>query len=211
MGWFDRFSPAQRQALMIGVPAVAGFVIVTRLRRPAATGATGPVAMPSTDAIGVGQLQDFEKSIADQMAALVDQIAKATAGPPPTPPPAPAPAPAPDANQANMNSNSAPPPPVDTPAPALSADLVATMQAGGEELVSVQRSSAGGWLYLTSKGGIYNMGGSPFFGSYIGYASTQENPALESQLHGHFGAGGLVVLPGGHYELVNTGGETYNF
>lgn len=96
MSFLDRFSPGQRQALMIGAPAVAGFVVVTRLlggrKTPPAAGGPGT---PSTNAIGVGQLTDFESHVTDQvnvLATLFAQMsAKQTAPPAPKPPPPPPP------------------------------------------------------------------------------------------------------------------------
>jgi hypothetical protein len=213
MGVLDRFSPQQRQALMVGVPAVAGFVIVGKLfkSRTSASGGVATIATPSTDAIGVGQLSDFESHISDQVNTLATLIAGWEPASSPPPPPPPPPPPAPDHTQASpmqqpalVSAHLAPPPP-------LSADIVAAMQAGGESIVQVAESSAGGWLYLTSKGGVYNEGGSPFFGSYLGYAGSTDDPAREIALHGHFGSGGLVALPGGHYSLINASGEVYNF
>jgi hypothetical protein len=90
MGWLDRFPPATRQVLMVGVPAVAAFVVVAKLRKPAAAG-TSAIATPSTDAIGVGQLSDFETSIADQVNQLAMLIAQQPAHPPVTPPHVPPP------------------------------------------------------------------------------------------------------------------------
>lgn len=78
MGLLDNLSDQQKKLLMFGVPLVGGAVIISKLRQPPAAPATTPpsgVTMPSTDAIGAGQLADFETSIAAALAALQKQIA----------------------------------------------------------------------------------------------------------------------------------------
>lgn len=71
MGVLDQFSPTQRQALMYGAPVVAAFALIAATKRkaapaeesaPAKTVVMAP-ATANTDAIGVGQLAQFESSI----------------------------------------------------------------------------------------------------------------------------------------------------
>jgi hypothetical protein len=79
MGVLDQFSPGQRQAVMYGAPVVAGVVLMSKLRgkakvpAPTAAPVSGYTA-PSTDAIGVGQLSEFESAITDQINQLAQVV-----------------------------------------------------------------------------------------------------------------------------------------
>lgn len=212
MGLLDQFSPGQRQALMYGVPVVAGVVLVSKLRGKAqpAPDVNAQVighTTPSTDAIGVGQLSEFESSVTDQLNQLAQIVnaggdgadaAVATPPPPPTPAPvAPAAAPAAPAQPANQYAIGQ-----------------VVNPASGESIVATAYSPNYGWLDLTSKGGVYTSGGStPIPGSYLGYVASlpgASQPA-EQQLHGDFTGGSITVLPGGGYVEKNKAGESYVF
>jgi hypothetical protein len=119
MGWLDRFTPGQRQALVYGAPLAAGAALVSIVKgRAAKPPATAP-STPSTDAIGVGQLSEFESMVSDQLAALAQQVADQKPNPHPAPRPSPPPPRQPDHTQA-----------VPTPAqPAVTAALAATVSA----------------------------------------------------------------------------------
>jgi hypothetical protein len=209
MGLLDSLSPGQLQALKYGVPVVAGVAVVSKLRRkapvPAQTAApvTGFTA-PSTDAIGVGQLSEFESSITDQLnqlAMIVNAGGDAAVATPPAPaspaPVSPAASPAAPAQPTNQYSIGQ-----------------VVNPASGESIVANAYSSQYGWLDLTSKGGVYTSGGSqPIPGSYLGYVASlpgASQPA-ESQLHGDFTGGNISVLPGGGFVETNKNGEKYTF
>lgn len=92
-------SPQQRQLILYGAPVVAVFALINVLGKrsqpaePAPAGPpqgyTLPIA-PSTDAIGVGQLSEWEnligQSITELGAALSEQIAAIPQAPAPTTP-----------------------------------------------------------------------------------------------------------------------------
>src|SRR4051812_22649815 len=114
MSVLDSLSPGQLQALKYGVPVVAGVAVVAKLRKkasvpaPTAAPVTGFTA-PSTDAIGVGQLSEFESSITDQLnqlAMIVNAGGDAAVATPPAPasptPVSPAASPAAPAQPANQ-------------------------------------------------------------------------------------------------------------
>ncbi len=104
----EKLSPTQRQALMFGVPAVALVALGVRMGKrdaPAEEETTPPPTgylAPSTDAIGVGQLADFESKLKDYIDHLFT-------GPPTTTPP---PTNRPPTNNPPANNN---PPPVQIP------------------------------------------------------------------------------------------------
>lgn len=92
----DTMPPAQKMALLVGVPAVAAVVLVQKLRpapEPAAAAPTPVGVMPSTDAIGSGQLSEFSNMWNENLANFLDNITQAiqhqeeTTTPPPTTPP----------------------------------------------------------------------------------------------------------------------------
>lgn len=87
MGVLDRFTPGQRTALMVGVPSVAGLVLIQKLRggtAPAAepdpaaaadpTGTITGTYMPSTDAIGTGELSSIVSGITDTLTGLTQAV-----------------------------------------------------------------------------------------------------------------------------------------
>jgi hypothetical protein len=87
--------------------------------------------------------------------------------------------------------------------PPLSAALQQQLASNGETIIKAVQDTAGGFLYLTSKGGIYNEGGSPFYGSYL---SLQPNQQTQSGAPVDLTAG-----PGGSYTEVYGTGSTYTF
>lgn len=108
MQWFRDLPPAQRTALMVGVPIVALVVIIQLIRRPAPEPVetdTGPTASgPSgttaagppigSGAIGVGELTDMVGTLTDKLIDIhlaIDAGEKGTTPTPPKPTPAPVP------------------------------------------------------------------------------------------------------------------------
>jgi hypothetical protein len=85
VGLLDRFSPMQRQMLAYGGAAVGGLVVITKLSSRGKTSGTGGTAVPSTDALGTGQLMDFESKVTDQLAALAMLINQKPKPPTPAP------------------------------------------------------------------------------------------------------------------------------
>lgn len=135
MSVLDQLTPEQRQIGMVGAVVVAVFALISRLRSktptaPASTSdqstapaaatttgtPTGSFSMGSTDAIGVGQLSDFESLLTGQLSdvsARVDQLtqtvqAASVPAPPPPPPP-----PAPESHPIQPSPAPPPPPPAD--------------------------------------------------------------------------------------------------
>lgn len=97
----ENLSDAQKKALLIGVPAVALVAVGVRVGKsktpatttdPTAAPATGAIPAASTDAIGVGQLADFESKLTDAIQGI---HFGSTPTPNPTPTPAPTPTPSP--------------------------------------------------------------------------------------------------------------------
>jgi hypothetical protein len=77
-GFLERLKPWQRNALMIGVPAVAVLALMRRRSAPAAGAVQGPpIGTPSTDAIGVGQLAEFESGVSQsifKLGTIIEQL-----------------------------------------------------------------------------------------------------------------------------------------
>lgn len=79
MSMLGNLTPDQRQMLLYGAPVVAGVALISTLRgkKPAedvrATGMTLPT-MPSSDAIGVGQLAEFESQITNALIGVQQSI-----------------------------------------------------------------------------------------------------------------------------------------
>lgn len=118
MSFLDQLTPQQKQIGMVGAVVVAVFALINRFRKPAAepastseqssttdttgtgttTGsATGSFGVGSTDAIGVGQLSDFESlltGLLSNVSAQVDQLGQTIQNAPPPPPATPPPPPA---------------------------------------------------------------------------------------------------------------------
>jgi hypothetical protein len=75
-------SPGQRQALMFGAPVVAVFALVSSRQKKAEAAAaaaappaaTLPANFPSTDAIGTGQLAEFESGVTSALSQLQHQV-----------------------------------------------------------------------------------------------------------------------------------------
>lgn len=76
MGVLDSLSPGQKQVLMYAAPAV-GVAALFAARSKKSSGATGSLQqlpLPSTDAIGTGDLAAFESSITDVLSGLAQSI-----------------------------------------------------------------------------------------------------------------------------------------
>lgn len=116
----DSLSPRQRQMFLLAVPVVA-VVALMRRRSGDEGGGSGPRpgtpawVMPSTDAIGISQLTDFETSLTDAISGLYDAIARNNAPPTASPPPPPPPAPQPALAVATSRPPPPPPPPPSAP------------------------------------------------------------------------------------------------
>lgn len=105
------------------------------------------------------------------------------------PPPAPGPAPAPVA----------PRPPAVTNLPP---DMLQKIQAAGEQIISslIDPNTGGTW-WLGSKGGVFNVGGAPFFGSARPFGFDDPNVRRAVQ----------IVPLGRGYRVVSSRGENYDF
>lgn len=81
---FDNLSEGQRKALAVGAPVVAVFALVSAIQKrnqpvPTETKVTGALPAnlaPTTDAIGVGQLSEFQSLVTNQISQLAGQVAK---------------------------------------------------------------------------------------------------------------------------------------
>lgn len=100
-------------------------------------------------------------------------------------------------NNGTPNSQAGAPPP-------LSAQLQQALAAAGEHIVQVISDPTGGFLYLGSNGGVFNEGGSQFYGSYVGYPGSVKVQAPGS-------ATGISASPNGGYTEVFSSGATYSF
>lgn len=214
MDFLKRLSPAQRQMLTLAVPVVAVFALISTLARrgqPAAaepspapvTGSTAAFTMPSTDAIGVGQLSEFESLLTGRVNALGIQVEEtgllitSALTPPPAPPvPAAPPPPAP------AETYPAPPPPAPQPAPcpAFPDELRARMNPG-EQLIGQLPAPDGGCWYFSDYGGVFALGGAPFYGSARPY---NVGPPTDRRI-------GRYNPLGRGYQLWSTWGEHYDF
>jgi hypothetical protein len=207
MGLLDGLQPQQRQILMVGAPVVAVFALGA-LRKQAApatdaaatdTASTGTATsgwtMPSTDAIGTGQLADFESTITGQLgylstttATLSDLVAN-----PPAPP---APLPAPPATRPETG-------PVIAPAASCSPPP-GWPGVSGEVIIKRLDAPGGGCWYFSNYGGVANVGGAPFKGAAINnrFGPGYENPpryAVDAQ---NLGSG---------YVIISNRGERYSY
>jgi hypothetical protein len=212
MGLLDRLDPTQRQILMVGAPVVAVFALGALHKKPApaapsdtssASGAgagTTGWTMPSTDAIGTGQLADFESSITgrlNDLSATSSTLANLVANPPlpPAPPQAPPPPP----------PESGPTPPSVTQSnvcPNIPADLMARITGYGESLLGeLSDPIGGGCWWFGSLGGVFALGGARFLGSAVNYGFGPPGDRRAVSF-GRLGNG---------YQIVSNHGETYNF
>lgn len=135
-------------------------------------------------------------------------------GTPPAPKPAPKPPPKPGTIRHILPIGLPRPLPVPTgsgngnkliPLPALPTDLLHKIAAGGAKIIgSVRLNNGGAGYYFDNKGGVYAVGGAPFFGSYFSLPASVRNSPTRTFTH-------LTLLPGGGYTLVSNTGEKYNF
>jgi hypothetical protein len=113
--------------------------------------------------------------------------------------------PAPSLPQNPAPSQPAPAPPAEpqnTQSQNLPADLLARIQAGGENIIgSLRDPLTGGTWYLGSKGGIFAVGGARFLGSARQYGF--DNPAIRSAVN--------ITPLGTGYRVTSSRGETYDF
>lgn len=93
----------------------------------------------------------------------------------------------------------------------LTSALQDQLSRNAERVTDEIKSTTGGMLYLTDKGGVYTSDGANYFGSYLGYANKTSNPGAEIQGHGDFSQGHIQALAGGNYEIFNNKGEGYTF
>lgn len=206
MPLLESLSPQQRQILMYGAPVVGVFALMSALGKnqeadtPAAVTGTTGYTMPSTDAIGTGQLSDFESLVTARLQTLgatVEQNRLLSLIPPANPaPPAPPSAPADDGP---AWTPSPAPPPV-CPAPPSG-----WPSAPGEMIIKRLDAPGGGCWWFSNLGGVANMGGAPFLGSASGY---RMGPGFESPPRYI-----VDVVPSGRgYRMIsNYAGQTYDF
>jgi hypothetical protein len=209
MGLLDRVDPAQRQLLMIGAPVVAVFAFVAS-RKSATTAATDAATaaaagtsgwtMPSTDAIGTGQLADYESLVTGRLNDLSTQVGTQTAliANPPAPQVAP-PAPAPEMTPA--------PPPI-VAAPPVCSPPAGWPGLAGEVIITRLLAPGGGCWYITNYGGVANVAGAPQRGSCLANNNQcRMGPGYENPPRYVVSA----VNNGSGYTMYSNKGETYNF
>jgi hypothetical protein len=98
-GLLDRFSPQQRQMLLYGVPAVAALAVISMARNKGESEEIveadprefSTMPMPSTDAIGTGQLAEFESSVTQRLNELTELFHRSPPPPASTTPQSPTP------------------------------------------------------------------------------------------------------------------------
>lgn len=205
MGVLDSLTPQQQTALKFGVPAVAAFALISTWQKKnqpadgdAAAGTpsgvlTGGFAMPSTDAIGTGQLADFESTITQRINDLGVGFEEVRLSIPTSYAPTPAPA---SEDRATFPAPPAPAPAACPPPPAPG--------IAGEVIIGHLDAPGGGCWYFTNFGGVFNMGGAPFKGSAVPYrmGPGYENPPRYVVSYEPLGAG---------YRLTSNRGEHYDF
>lgn len=214
----EQLPGGQQKAVMIGVPVVAVFALIATIRKPKVTPAAADAkpagisgfVMPSTDAIGTGQLAEFESLLTarinnlsvqtDDLATGVGSLSVLVANPPalpiPLPPP---PAPAPEYTPA--------PPPVQA-APAPCSPPAGWPGLSGEMIIKRLDAPGGGCWYITNFGGVANVGGAPNRGSCLANNNAcrmgpgYENPPRYVVDAANSGSG---------YVMYSNRGEVYTF
>jgi len=76
VSFLDQISPEQRKLAVFGAIGVGALALITKSRTPAAPASSTPTyyPTPSTDAIGVGQLAEFEDGISAMLSQLSQHI-----------------------------------------------------------------------------------------------------------------------------------------
>lgn len=92
-----------------------------------------------------------------------------------------------------------------TPTP-ISQGLFSKMSANGEHIVQTIQSPNHGTIYLTNKGGIYNTGGSQFYGSAINAPETGGQTVGQAA-----NAQSIRLNKAGGYTVNTTTGQQYAF
>lgn len=204
---FESLTPEQRQLLMYGAPVAGVFALVSVFRKPAvapavptATGAPD-YTTPSTDAIGTGQLSDFESLITARLQQLGSQITQGQTYPPPTLPPALPPVPNPSPVPHDNAPNPVPPSPAPTGCPQPPAGWPGV---AGETILGRLDAPGGGCWWFSNYGGVANMGGAKLLGSASGYrmGPGYENPPRYIVGFQPLGRG---------YRLISNRNENYDF
>lgn len=136
---------------------------------------TIPASIPSATGAGTTTLPDIPP--------LLPVAPTAAPVPAPTAPSTPAPATAPG------GSNNIP------------ADVLQKIQAGGEQIIGQLGAPGGGVWWLGSKGGVFNEGGAPFFGSANPYGF--DDPNVRKAVS--------IVPLGKGYRVISNRGENYDF
>lgn len=109
----------------------------------------------------------------------------------------------------NTQTNIPQPPPAPTPPPTgtpvaptqnnnIPSDLLAKIQAAGEQIISSVAAPNGGVWYLGSKGGVFAIN-APFYGSPVGQSYWGSRKALQ------------IVPNGNGYTVIDTAGERYSY
>jgi hypothetical protein len=91
------------------------------------------------------------------------------------------------------------PPAAATTCPNLPADLMQRIHAGGEDILTVMSAPGGGCWYFGTLGGVFAMGGAPFYGSARPNGFGAERHAV------------AVVPLGNGYRIVSNLGENYDY
>lgn len=198
---------------MVGAPLVGLFAVLSLRGKgasdePAGPPTTGGVILPSTDAIGVGQLAEFESLVTARLNDQSTMIAEGQlASSFPAYPTYDAPAPSPTFEAPSPT----PSPTASTPAPSrpgecssFPADLRARMHAGEYPIGPLNSRSGSGCWYASNYGGVFAYG-APFYGS--GFGAYGIGPPNDRRIV-------AIRANPNHadaYELISERGESYRF
>jgi len=218
MGVLDQLSPQQKQWAMIGIPVVAAFALISKIGRPAnasnsedaTPSGTSGFTMPSTDAIGTGQLAEFESLVTSRLndlsvkteesgiytGSLTDQLAGQISG----------------LSQKVATLSAPPASPAETypapPPPAAAACSPPSWGISGEVTIAHLQAPGGGCWYISNWGGVHASGGAPFKGSCLeGGNKCRIGPGYENPPRYITSAANL----GAGYQMWSNRGENYGF